>query len=91
VPWSASLSSMSDRCLWRAGGGGDASIRGPTHAGFNVTIFGTDFGPASEPLDVLIDNDVVPPLAHNHTHVLFRMPPGVGTRHISVSVKGQVG
>jgi hypothetical protein len=89
VPWVA-FPSVFDRYVWRADGSGDSAIRGPTSAGFNVTITGSDFGPESEALEVTIDDDRVAPLSHNHTHVLFTMPPGLGVRHVSVEAKGQV-
>jgi hypothetical protein len=90
VPWAGASPALFDRYVWRVDGGGDVAIRGPTSAGFNVTITGSNFGPESEDLDVTIDDDHVTPLMHNQTHVLFTMPPGLGVRHVSVAVKGQV-
>jgi hypothetical protein len=80
---------------WEAVLGSAASpLRGPTQGGFNVTLTGSDFGPegaASGDVVVLVGADRVAPTLHNHTTIVFVMPPGVGQRDVSVEVKGQVG
>ncbi len=58
-----------------------------------MTLFGRDFGawnPSSHL--VFVDEDQIPTSAiyvYNHTTIMFRMPPGLGNRNITVVVAGQ--
>ena len=57
-----------------------------------MTLLGHDFGVRSTNHVVLVDSVPVPTasvLLYNHTHIVFAMTPGLGSRRISVSVAGQ--
>lgn len=58
-----------------------------------MTLIGRDFGAKHPNHMVFVDGDQIPASAifvYNHTFIMFRMPPGLGNRNLTVSVAGQV-